>query len=119
MSRLPTALLLAIAISGCDQLPANKPHGPTTAHAEVKLFRHPPPPGTYTKVSELVVASGTEERARERMRREAERQGCDAALVTDESIDSFDDPKEGKITRHVARGDCLRAVGAMPPPAAP
>ena len=108
------ALLSAVAVaSACDSSYHEPPRGPSVEPKKIELVRTKPEGAWHTTVS-LVAYGGTKERAREKLKRDAERQGCDALLVTGEDEDSFEDPKEGTVKRKIIRADCL-VRGEAPP----
>jgi hypothetical protein len=111
---LPVAILL-LAVTGCDQKAKDPVRHPSAVEKrKIEIVRSAPLDGaTYTQKAAIGADGGTRDKARDRLKREAEKAGCDVVVLTDEREEAAT-VRGAPARRIILEGDCLVRSGAEP-----
>jgi hypothetical protein len=91
----------ALSIAGCTEY---HPRPAPPPKKKIELVSKAPPGHHATAALEAVAS--TSAKARERLVRDAEKQGCDVLVVTSDEPDSFEFKGE-TVQRRILKADCL------------
>lgn len=100
-----TSILVVVAACalGCTEY---HPRPAPPAKKKLELVRSAPPGHHVTAALEAVAA--TSQKARDRLARDGEKQGCDLLVITSDEPDAFD-VKGETVERRIVKADCLVA----------
>ena len=99
----PRLLVIAIGVSaiGCTEY---HPRPAAVPPKKMEVLRAQPP-GVHVKAS-LEAKAATPQKARDRLIHDAEKEGCDALVVTSEDADTFEFHGD-QVERQIMRADCV------------